>query len=129
MKLAIKKAKETGVGWVVSKNSNHNGISAWYVLQALRSGMLGISLTNNSPTLAPTRSCIAALGTNPISFGAPGLNEEYFLLDTATSAVTVGKLEIAKRLSKPLPKNWALDENGQITTDPETGLKVLNLSK
>ncbi|KRT82930.1 hypothetical protein AMK59_4199, partial [Oryctes borbonicus] len=56
MDLAIKKAKEVGVGWVAAKGSNHFGIAAMYTMQAIKEGMLGMSFTNTSPFLAPTRS-------------------------------------------------------------------------
>lgn len=56
MRLAIKKAKEVGVGWVVAKGSNHYGIAAMYTIEAMKQGVVGISFTNTSPLMAPTRS-------------------------------------------------------------------------
>jgi len=55
MQLAIKKAKEVGVGWVVAKNSNHFGICQWYAEMAMSQGLVGIASTNTSPLVAPTR--------------------------------------------------------------------------
>lgn len=56
MKLAINKAKEFGVGWVIAKGSNHYGIASWYPMQAMKEGFIGISMTNTSPLVCPTRS-------------------------------------------------------------------------
>lgn len=80
MGLAIKKAKNVGVGWVCAKRSNHYGIAAYYTLMAEKEGLIGISMTNTSPLMSPTRSLEAALGTNPISFAAPANNGDKFVL-------------------------------------------------
>jgi len=56
MKLAIEKAKQFGVGWVAANNSNHYGIAGWYSMQAANEGLMGLSFTNTSPFLQPTRA-------------------------------------------------------------------------
>jgi LDH2 family malate/lactate/ureidoglycolate dehydrogenase len=59
------------------------------------------------------------LGTNPIAIAFPGKEEPPIVLDMATSAVAYGKIEIAQRSGKPIPKGWAIDREGRATTDPE----------
>lgn len=113
MDLAIKKAKNVGIGWVCAKRSNHYGIAGWHTIYAEEHGMIGISMTNTSPLMAPTRSKIAALGTNPISVAAPG----GFELDMATTAVAVGKVEWQRRKGERIPEGWAQGHDGRITTD------------
>ncbi|CAG0898130.1 unnamed protein product [Darwinula stevensoni] len=122
MDLAIKKAKEAGVGWVIAKGSNHYGIAGWYSIQAMQQGLIGMSMTNTSPLVAPTRAKKAALGTNPLTVAAPAKDGDSFLLDMATSAVAVGKIEMQKRKEEPIPKGWAIGPGGQMTTDPQTAL-------
>ncbi|XP_065338311.1 uncharacterized oxidoreductase YjmC [Cloeon dipterum] len=117
MQLAIKKAKETGVGWVASKGSNHYGIASWYSLQAVEQGMIGLSFTNTSPLMSPTRAKVPALGTNPLTLAAPGKDGDSFVLDMATTAVALGKLEVQRRKNEPLPSGWAQDETGAETTN------------
>lgn len=117
MDLAIKKAKEVGVGWVCAKRSNHYGIAGHYTLRAMKEGCIGMSMTNTSPLASPTRSKDAALGTNPISVGAPAENGDGFVLDMATTAVAVGKIEIQRRKGEPIPHGWAQDPDGHPTTD------------
>lgn len=123
MDLAIKKAKQIGVGWVCAKGSNHYGIAGWYSMRAMKEGLVGISMTNTSPLMAPTRSKESALGTNPLALGAPGKSDD-FLLDMATTAVAVGKIEIQRRKGEPLPHGWAQDPEGNETTDPELAFKT-----
>jgi len=118
MDLAIEKAKNVGVGWVCVKRSNHYGIAGWYSIRAMNQGFMGMSMTNTSPIMTPTRSKESALGTNPISFAAPANNGDSFVLDMATTAVAVGKIEIKKRKNEPCPLGWAQDQEGNPTTDP-----------
>ncbi|ETN74044.1 malate/L-lactate dehydrogenase [Necator americanus] len=94
MDLAVKKAKDAGVGWVVAKGSNHFGIAAWYVMRAMKEGMMAMSFTNTSPVTYPTRSSKPALGTNPMCIGANGTNGDSYVLDMATTTVAIGKLFI-----------------------------------
>uniref|UniRef100_A0A0K0CXI5 Malate dehydrogenase n=1 Tax=Angiostrongylus cantonensis TaxID=6313 RepID=A0A0K0CXI5_ANGCA len=91
MDLAVKKAKEAGVGWVVAKGSNHYGICGWYVLRAMKQGVMAMSFTNTSPVTYPTRSARPALGTNPLCLGADGTGGDSFVLDMATTTVAIGK--------------------------------------
>lgn len=118
MDLAIKKAKTVGVGWVCAKRSNHYGMAGWYPMRAMKQGLLGISMTNTSPLMAPTRSKEAALGTNPLAIGAPAKDDK-FLLDMATTSVALGKIEIQRRKQEPLPNGWAQDNEGKETHDAE----------
>lgn len=92
MNLAIEKAAQTGIGIVAARGSNHYGIAGMYALQAIQNGMLGMSFTNTSPLMVPTRAKEAALGTNPLSLGAPAMDGDSFVLDMATTAVAVGKV-------------------------------------
>ncbi|XP_055842480.1 uncharacterized oxidoreductase YjmC-like [Episyrphus balteatus] len=123
MDLAIKKAKIVGVGWVCAKRSNHYGIAGWYSKRAMEHGMVGISMTNTSPAMAPTRSKEAALGTNPLAFGAPAKKDK-FLLDMATTSVAMGKIEIQRRKGDSLPDGWAQDPEGKQTNDAELAYKT-----
>ncbi|XP_035521294.1 uncharacterized oxidoreductase YjmC-like [Morone saxatilis] len=123
MNLAIKKAKEVGIGWVVAHGSNHYGIAGYYALQALKENMIGMSFTNTSPLVVPTRGKECTLGTNPISVAAPAKDGDSFVMDMATSAVALGKVELHYRRGDPIPEGWGCDAEGKLTTDPE---KVLN---
>lgn len=117
MDLAIKKAKTVGVGWVCAKRSNHYGIAGWHTIHAKQEGLIGVSMTNTSPLLCPTRSLKPALGTNPISLAAPANNGDSFVLDMATTAVAVGKIELQRRKGEPIPAGWAQGPDGNVTTD------------
>ncbi|MGI6782733.1 MAG: Ldh family oxidoreductase [Aminivibrio sp.] len=122
MELAIKKAKESGVGIVSVRNSNHYGIAGYYAKMACDEGLIGFSFTNSEAITVPTFGKIAMLGTNPIACAMPA--EPYpFFFDASTSVVTRGKLEIYNKAGKPMPEGWALDKNGLPSTDAADVLK------
>ncbi len=125
MQLAIKKAKDTAVGLVVARNSNHYGIAGYYTLMALEQNMIGMSMTNAAPLVVPTFGKTAALGTNPISLAAPSSREKPFVLDMATSVVPRGKLEVLDRKGKPMPLGWAVDETGRGSMDAKRVLEAM----
>jgi LDH2 family malate/lactate/ureidoglycolate dehydrogenase len=117
MELAIAKARAHGVGFVTCRNSNHYGAAANYSMMALTHDMIGLSMTNSGPAVVPTYGRQAMLGTNPISVAAPARRHYPFVLDMATSTVAIGKLSVARRWGKAIPAGWALDDEGQPTTD------------
>lgn len=128
MELAIAKARAYGVGFVTCRNSNHYGAAANYSMMALAHDMIGLSMTNAGPAVVPTHGREAMLGTNPLSFAAPAGRHFPFVLDMATSTVAIGKLSIAVRWGKPIPPGWALDEEGQPTTDPKVAVTTRHLT-
>jgi LDH2 family malate/lactate/ureidoglycolate dehydrogenase len=104
-------------------HSNHYGIAGWYALRAADAGLIGISLTNTSPVVAPTRAIDPLIGTNPIAIAAPAGRWGVFCLDMATSTVPRGRIEVAARRGESLPVGWAIDEEGRPATTPEAALR------
>jgi L-2-hydroxycarboxylate dehydrogenase (NAD+) len=125
MQKAIQKAREVGAGFVTVRNSNHYGIAGYYAMMALEHDCIGFSMTNASPKAVPTFGRNAALGTNPIAVAAPAGREQPFVLDMATTTVSLGKVEIADQLDKPLPVGWAIDTDGLPTQDAHRTLDEL----
>ncbi len=119
MKVAIEKAKTYGTGWVSVKNSNHFGIAGYHALLATEHDMIGISMTNASPLVAPTYANERLLGTNPMCYAFPAGKYPPVVVDMATSAAANGKLEIAQRAKQPIPEGWAQDKDGRPSTDPD----------
>ncbi|MCU0422559.1 MAG: Ldh family oxidoreductase [Bacteroidia bacterium] len=118
MQIAIQKAKQCGTGMVAIQNSNHFGIAAYHAMLALEHDMIGMALTNASPLVAPTHSKQRMLGTNPICYAFPAGKYQPLVVDLATSTAANGKLEIAQRAGKTVPKGWIIDKDGKDTNDP-----------
>ena len=117
MKIAIEKARNVGTGWVAVNNSNHFGIAGYHAMMALEHDMIGMALTNATPTTAPTFSKEKMLGTNPIAMAFPTLPEPPMIADFSTTAAAVGKLEILQRKGKDAPLGWIQDKEGSPITD------------
>lgn len=118
MRLAVEKARTTGVAVVGVRNSNHFGAAGYYSRMAAEMGAVGMAMTNApGPAMVPTFGREAVLGTNPLAFAAPAKRNPPFALDMATTTVAVGKLNIARRLGKSVPEGWALNADGAPETD------------
>lgn len=74
----------------------------------------GVSMTNTSPLVVPTRAKEKALGTNPIAFAAPATNGDCFVLDMATSTAAIGKVELCLRKGTEMPCSWGVDAAGEV---------------
>ncbi len=119
MEIAIEKAKTCGTGWVAVKNSNHFGIAGYHSMMALKHDMIGISMTNASPLVAPTFSVERLLGTNPICVAIPANEQPPFVADFATTTAANGKLEILQRKNKEAPEGWIQKKDGSTSTNPD----------
>jgi len=117
-RMAFEKADRAGSGWVAVRNTNHFGIAGYYVLEALKRDLIGMAMTNSTKIVTPLWGRERMLGTNPIATAFPGLQEPPIVIDMATSTVPLGAIEIALRKGHAIPSGWAVDEEGEETTDP-----------
>jgi L-2-hydroxycarboxylate dehydrogenase (NAD+) len=122
MKLAIEKAKKTGIGAVGTHDANHFGVAGFYSDLAIKENVIGIVTANTDPAVAPLGGKVPVIGTNPIAIGIPA-NETYIAVDMATSISARGKLLEAKRKEEQIPEGLALDADGNPTTDPSKALE------
>lgn len=117
MDIAIEKSKNVGSGWISVKNSNHFGIAGYHAMKGLEHDMIGMSMTNASPLVAPTFSTERMLGTNPIAVAIPADKQPPFVADFATTTAANGKLEILQRKGEEAPLGWIQDKEGHQTTN------------
>ncbi|EXF73177.1 malate/L-lactate dehydrogenase [Colletotrichum fioriniae PJ7] len=121
MAAAIESAKTFGIGMASVSHSNHFGMSAWVVQQALDADMMSLVFTNSSPALPAWGGQSKLMGVSPIACGAPG-KDKPFILDMAPSVAARGKIYKAKRRGEKIPLDWALDAEGVPTDDPTAAL-------
>jgi LDH2 family malate/lactate/ureidoglycolate dehydrogenase len=118
MNLAIDKCKKLGIGAVSVRNSSHFGAAGVYASMAVEENLIGLATTSApTPAIVPTFGLEPRLGTNPVAFAAPARRNRSFLLDMATSTVAIGKITLALRHGRKLPKGWVQDERGRPLTD------------
>ena len=119
MILAIEKAKNSGTGWVATRNSNHLGIGSYYAMMALEHDMIGISMTNANPMVAPVNSVERMLGTNPITMAVPAGKQPAFVADFSTTPIARGKLAVAAKKGEKVPLGYVQDKDGVPSDDPD----------
>lgn len=114
IRLAVDKAKSTGIGVVTANNSHHFGAAGCYARIAAEAGCIAIvTSTARGVTVVPTGGRRPVLGTNPIAIAAPAKRNPPFVLDMATSSVAVGKVKVYSFYGRPLPEGWIIDGDGK----------------
>lgn len=114
----IERVGDTGIAFAAIRNTNHLGMLAGYVDAIARTGKIGIALSTSEALVHPFGGTKAMLGTNPIAIGLP-TGREPFVLDLATSLVSMGKIHDHALRGAPLQPGWALDADGLPTLDAE----------
>lgn len=115
---AINMAKENGIGIVGVKRISHSGSLSYFVQQAAKNDLIGLSVCQSDPMVVPFGGAEPYYGTNPIAFSAPGNNEELITFDMATTVQAWGKILHARSKNEAIPDDWAVDKNGEPTTNP-----------
>ncbi len=127
MNAAVRKARDAGVGLGMVRATTHTAALGYYTLTAAQEGMAAIALAASGPFMAYHGTRAAGVSTNPISIAVPGGGHGPVVLDMATGVVARGKLVQARKTGRPIPAGWALDRDGNPTTDPEAALIPLPL--
>lgn len=123
MRRACELARVCGIGLVGIRASNNFGTAAFLAKEATKHAMMGMIMSNAAPAIAPTGGHTPLFGTNPIAFGFPGADTvPPIILDMATSTAARGKVRQAALNGHPIPLGWALDAEGNPTTDAQAGL-------
>ena len=126
MDMAIKKAKEYGMGMVVVRNSCHYGIAGYYTSMAAKAGCIGLTGTNARPTVAPTFGVEGMFGTNPFTLGVPTDEDFDFNFDCATSITQNGKVEYYERIGEEIHPGTVIDIDGNpVEGDAGVALKKI----
>jgi L-2-hydroxycarboxylate dehydrogenase (NAD+) len=107
---AVEIARETGVAWVGTRNSNHAGCAGIYAEIPLRAGMIGmmaaVANANHMPIWGGAETL---LGTNPVAFAIPAGEEAPVVLDIATTVVSYGTIKAYALQGRDLPEGWMVE--------------------
>jgi (2R)-3-sulfolactate dehydrogenase (NADP+) len=119
---AIRRARTLGVAFAGVTNSHHFGVAAWHLQPVGDAGMVGLAF-GNSPAAMPAAGGKRALfGTNPIAAVFPRRDGIPLSIDLSLSEAARGKVMLAAKEGRPIPLGWALDRDGQPTTDAKAAL-------
>ncbi|MFU2205649.1 Ldh family oxidoreductase [Streptococcus pluranimalium] len=120
---AIEISETEGIGVVLANNANTYGAASYYANRAVKKNMIGITFTNSPAAIAPIGGIKPIVGTNPFSVGIPANTMIPFLLDMSSSKVAKSKINIARLNNESIPNDWAIDVEGNPTTNPIEAIK------
>ena len=124
----INRASDHGIVMALVSRMTHSGALGYYAGMAARAGLAGIAINAGIPMMPYHGAHGAALGTNPIAIAVPSGGGDPLVFDMATSAISMGKLMLARRSGTPLEPGCAVDEDGQMTVDPKRAAMTLPLA-
>ena len=114
--------RETGIGAAGVFNSNHFGVAGHHVEALAKKGLVAMVVGNSPKCMAPWGGKVPLFGTNPIAFASPRRDDAPFVLDLALTRVNRAGIVRAAKEGKPIPEGWALDSDGNPTTDANAAL-------
>ncbi|MCG7506080.1 Ldh family oxidoreductase [Mesorhizobium retamae] len=116
------RARVSGIAALVINDCTHFS-ALWPEVEAITvHGLAGLAMCPSYSTVAPAGGNKPLLGTNPFAFGWPRAGKDPYVFDFATSVAARGEIELHRRAGKALPEGWAIDAQGNLTTDPEAAL-------
>ena len=115
-------AEAQGIAVMAIGNSHHCGALSGQVEKIAARGLIGLMVANAPKAIAPYGASRPIFGTNPIAFATPRPDGPPLVIDLSISQVARGKVMAATKAGEAIPLGWALDAEGQPTTDPEAAL-------
>ena len=119
---AVTTAQSLGVCFAGVTNSHHCGVLVDHLRAVTDAGMVGLAFANSPAAMPAAGGKHPIFGTNPVAAAFPRRNADPLMIDLSLSEVARGKLMVAARDGQPIPLGWALDSQGQPTTDAKAGL-------
>jgi (2R)-3-sulfolactate dehydrogenase (NADP+) len=116
-------AREQGIAVAALHRSHHFGQAGAHAERLAERGLVALVLGNSPKAMAFWGGRKAMLGTNPLAFAAPLPDGAApLVIDLALSVAARGKIVAAEKAGKPIPAGWAVDADGNPTTDPKAAL-------
>jgi (2R)-3-sulfolactate dehydrogenase (NADP+) len=121
-KEAIKRARRYGVSFIGVTNSHHFGAAAYHLAPLADAGLAGLAFTNSPAAINAWSGRKAFYGTNPIAAIFPRRDAPPVVIDLSLTEVVRGKIMLYAKEGKPIPLGWAVDKDGNPTTDAKAAL-------
>jgi len=126
LSLAIKEltscSKKYGIAVASISHSHHFGQAGRHVERLAESGLIGLMFGNTPKAIPPWGGSKALFGTNPIAFSSPRSKAPPLVVDLSLSKVARGKVMLANQKNERIPQGWAIDEQGNPTSDAKKAL-------
>jgi ureidoglycolate dehydrogenase (NAD+) len=120
MEKVMFKARNVGIGWCQIRNVTHQGAIGYYSQLAAKKDMAGVAIACHPPNTTPYGARVPGVHNSPIAISVPAKSYAPLNLDMATSVAAGGKVNLAIDKDIQIPLGWALDKEGNPTTDPKS---------
>ncbi len=119
---AISRARSNGIAIAGVINSHHAGVIVDHLRPVATAGMVGLALANSPAAMPAAGGRHPVFGTNPVAAVFARRSGDALMIDLSLSEVARGKVMVAAKKGEPIPLGWALDANGEPTTDAKAAL-------
>ena len=119
----IERARAHGVAFVGVVRSHHAGVLVDHLRDVAQAGMVGLAFANSPAAMPAAGGRHPIFGTNPVAAVFSRQDADPLMIDLSLSEVARGKVMVAAKAGQPIPAGWALDKNGQPTTDAQAALE------
>jgi (2R)-3-sulfolactate dehydrogenase (NADP+) len=120
---AVSRARTLGVAFAGVTNSHHGGVIVDHLRAVAAAGMVGLGFANSPSAMPAAGGKHAIFGTNPVAAVFPRRAADALMIDLSLSEVARGKVMLAAKKGDPIPPGWALDAQGNPTTDAKAALE------
>lgn len=120
----VEAAREVGIAALTLHRSYNCGLLGHHAERIAEAGLIGLCFTHAPASISPVGGRVPVIGTNPLALGVPdGRGGARFVIDQSASVVAKSEVLLRARTGEPIPEGWALDAQGQPTTDAAAALK------
>jgi len=120
---AIARARDFGIAIAGVTDSHHCGVVVDHLRAVADAGMVGLGFANSPAAMPAAGGRHPIFGTNPVAAVFPRRGALPLMIDLSLSEVARGKVMVAAKQGKPIPTGWAVDRDGQPTTDAQAALE------
>ena len=119
---AIAAARTHGIALAGVVRSHHCGVVVDHLRAVAAAGMVGLGFANSPAAMPAAGGRHPVFGTNPVAAVFPRRGQDPLMIDLSLSEVARGKVMVAAKKGEAIPLGWALDADGQATTDAQAAL-------
>ncbi len=119
----VTSARTCGIAAMSLHRSYNCGVLGHHAERLAEAGMVGLCFTHAPASIAPTGGHVPVIGTNPFALAVPdGQGGARLVIDQSASVVAKSEIMLRKQKGEAIALGWALDADGQPTTDADAAL-------
>ncbi len=123
LKYLIEMSSNEGISCMSIYNSYNCGVLGFHTKRIAEKNLIGLGFTNAPASIAPIGGIKPVIGTNPYSIAVPSNGKPSIVIDQSASVVAKSEISVRAKNDKPIPKGWAYDKDGKVTTNAKEALK------